>query len=60
MKCPCKDCKERNVHCHAHCERYAEYAKERELIRKARQDEQNSRTDHQMKCGYKYIRKWGY
>ena len=60
MNCPCKDCKDRAVNCHAECERYGEYAKEREKIRKARQDEQNSRAEHQMKCGCKYVRKWEY
>lgn len=58
MKCPCKDCKDRVVNCHAECERYGEYARECEAIRKARQDDRNSRAEHQMKVGYKYVRKW--
>ena len=33
---PCKDCEERHDVCHDHCEKYQEYKKERELIRKAR------------------------
>lgn len=26
----CKDCKERHLHCHSHCERYKEYKEELE------------------------------
>lgn len=58
MKCPCKDCKDRAVNCHAECERYGEYAREREAIRKARQDAKIADSEHQRKYGYKYTRKW--
>ena len=34
MTAPCKNCPDRVVGCHSTCERYAEYAKEREEIRK--------------------------
>lgn len=54
MRCPCKDCKDRAVNCHAGCERYGEYARERESIRKARQECQLMHS----KFSAKYIRKW--
>ena len=28
-KCPCKDCKDRNAECHATCEPYLEYEKQK-------------------------------
>ena len=36
MTAPCKDCSERSAECHAKCERYAAYAKEREQERRNR------------------------
>lgn len=59
MRCPCKDCKDRAVNCHAGCERYGEYAREREAIRKARQDE-NALSEMHTKKALKYTRKWEY
>lgn len=41
MSNSCKDCKDRTIGCHARCEKYLQYAKEREQIIKARQAEQN-------------------
>ena len=58
MKCPCKDCKDRAVNCHAECERYGAYAKEREAIRKARHDERLADSEHARRHVYKHIRKW--
>lgn len=66
MICPCKNCENRTitrqegqiVTCHSTCDRYAEYAKEREAVRQARQDENNAHTVHKKKYGFKYIRKW--
>lgn len=37
----CWNCQERHIGCHAHCEKYLQYAKEREQIIKARQAEHN-------------------
>ena len=25
LKCPCKNCESRRLHCHAHCEKYDAY-----------------------------------
>lgn len=36
---PCKNCKERQVGCHSHCEKYKQWSKAH-LEEKARQDEQ--------------------
>lgn len=33
MQAPCKGCKEREVGCHGSCDRYLEFAAEREAIR---------------------------
>lgn len=33
MRAPCKGCEERQVGCHAGCEKYLEFAAEREVIR---------------------------
>ena len=41
MQCTCKDCQNRTIGCHARCEKYLQYSKEREQIRTARQAEQN-------------------
>lgn len=68
MTSPCKNCKDRTVThqegqvmtCHSTCERYAEYVKEREVIRKARQDENNAHSEHKKKYGFKYMRKWDF
>lgn len=34
MKVPCKGCKERNADCHSICERYAEFVKANEELKK--------------------------
>lgn len=36
MNAPCKDCQDRKHLCHSTCERYAEYAKDREKERNER------------------------
>lgn len=36
MTAPCKECPDRTAECHATCERYAAYAKEREQERRNR------------------------
>lgn len=36
MKSPCKECEDRILGCHADCERYKEFQKDREQIRKNR------------------------
>lgn len=36
MKAPCKDCPDRHTGCHAECEKYQTFAKEREEERQAR------------------------
>ena len=28
LKCPCKTCESRRLHCHAHCEKYEAYRRE--------------------------------
>lgn len=35
MKCPCYKCTERSANCHAGCEKYKAYARERKQIREA-------------------------
>ena len=37
MTPPCKNCKERSINCHATCEKYGAYSKEREEIREIKQ-----------------------
>lgn len=37
----CWNCQDRKVGCHARCEKYLQYAKEREQINEARQAEHN-------------------
>lgn len=34
LKCPCKACESRRLHCHAHCEKYEAYKAERIKIKK--------------------------
>ena len=34
LKCPCKTCESRRLHCHAHCEKYEAYKAERIEIKK--------------------------
>ena len=41
VRCTCKGCQDRKIGCHARCEKYQRFAKEREQIIKARQAEQN-------------------
>jgi len=36
IKCDCKGCKERYVGCHATCEKYQDFLKRNEVIRKKR------------------------
>lgn len=36
--CPCKDCKDRNAECHATCEPYLEYEKERMALNKSMEE----------------------
>lgn len=43
MQAPCKGCTERRIGCHASCEAYLAYAKEREAIRAARLQEGEAR-----------------
>lgn len=38
MRVPCHNCPDRAEGCHATCERYKEYEREREQIRDARQE----------------------
>ena len=32
LKCPCKACESRQLHCHAHCKKYEAYKAELEKI----------------------------
>lgn len=34
MNAPCKDCGERTMNCHVHCQRYIEYSNNNEKINK--------------------------
>ena len=34
LKCPCKNCENRKLHCHAHCKKYEAYKAERIEIKK--------------------------
>ena len=36
IKTPCYNCPDRHLKCHAHCERYLEYAKECQAVRDMR------------------------
>ena len=36
MKVPCKNCNERNIECHSHCEKYKEYQKQNEELKEKR------------------------
>ena len=38
MNAPCKDCPDRNYMCHSTCEKYIEYQKHREEVRKKKQE----------------------
>lgn len=39
MNAPCKDCTERASGCHSHCEKYIEFAQEKEKERENRKTE---------------------
>lgn len=36
LECPCKDCKDRAAECHAHCDKYLDFANECKKIRDKR------------------------
>lgn len=54
MTVPCKDCADREVGCHANCQRYRDYAAERENVRQIKA-EANDVTNMHMDA---QIRRW--
>ncbi|MBO5969291.1 MAG: hypothetical protein J6S14_12425 [Clostridia bacterium] len=50
MQSPCKDCPDRKLGCHSICEKYIEYTKFREELRRKRQEAY--RQDHDYYAAY--------
>lgn len=55
MRCPCKDCTDRHIACHARCVLYKEYADKCEQIRQNRAENLHkfSRTSPSLQKSYK-------
>lgn len=58
MNAPCKDCKKRKLKCHAYCEDYREFRKERDGILLKRKKEAE-KISEQIECSQKLSKRLG-